>query len=88
MVMIETNDPKVAAAEGLKQAGTEVAMHIAATNPLALDKDGIDPEIIFPEVFAFHNVHFLLGDIQPLLGNEDARAAWVGGHLAIVELHV
>ena len=49
MVMIETNDPKVAAAEGLKQAGTEVAMHIAATNPLALDKDGIDPEIIEQE---------------------------------------
>ncbi len=49
MVMIETSDPKVAAAEGLKKAGTEVAMHIAATNPLALDKDGIDPEIIEQE---------------------------------------
>ncbi len=49
MVMVETDDPKVAAAECLKRAGTDVAMHIAATNPLALDKDGIDTEIIEQE---------------------------------------
>jgi elongation factor Ts len=49
MVQIETSDDNIAAAEGLKQAAADVAMHITAINPLALDRDGISSEIIEQE---------------------------------------
>ena len=46
MVQIETSDDNVAAADVLKQAAGDIAMHITATKPLALNKDEIDSEII------------------------------------------
>ena len=46
MVEIETSDENLASAESLKQAANDIAMHITATKPLALDIDGIDPETI------------------------------------------
>lgn len=46
MVQIETSDDKVAAADSLKRIAADIAMHITAAKPLALDKTGIGPEII------------------------------------------
>ena len=53
MVQIETSDDNVAAADVLKQTAADIAMHITATKPLALDKDGINPEIIEREKAIF-----------------------------------
>jgi len=53
MVQIETSDENVAAADVLKQTGSDMAMHITATKPLALDKDGISPQIIEQEKAVF-----------------------------------
>ena len=49
MVQIDTNDDQVATADVLKRAASDIAMHITATKPLALDKDEINPEIIEKE---------------------------------------
>jgi elongation factor Ts len=49
MVQIETNGDNVSKADVLKQTAADIAMHITATKPLALDKDGISPEIIEQE---------------------------------------
>ena len=49
MVEISTSDSNVASSEEMKRTGTDIAMHITATKPLALDKDGIDPKIIEQE---------------------------------------
>jgi len=49
MVEIETSDDKVATTDSLKQAALDIAMHITATNPLGLDKDGIPADIIARE---------------------------------------
>ncbi|MFZ2149445.1 MAG: translation elongation factor Ts [Sedimentisphaerales bacterium] len=49
MVQIETSDNKVAAADSLKRIAADIAMHITAAKPLALDKTGISPEIIARE---------------------------------------
>ena len=49
MVQIETSDDNVATADGLKQTAADIAMHITATKPLALDKEGISSEIIEQE---------------------------------------
>jgi len=46
MVQIETSDEAIAAGEVLKQTASDIAMHITATKPLALNKDQIDPETI------------------------------------------
>jgi elongation factor Ts len=46
MVQIETSDENVAASDVLKQTATDIAMHITATKPIALNKDEIDPETI------------------------------------------
>jgi elongation factor Ts len=46
MVQIETSDDNVAASDVLKQTASDIAMHITATKPLALNKDDIDAEII------------------------------------------
>jgi elongation factor Ts len=46
MVQIETSDETTAAADVLKQTASDIAMHITATKPLALDKDDIAPETI------------------------------------------
>jgi len=53
MVQIETNDDNVAAADVLKQTASDIAMHITATKPLALDKDAINPETIEQEKAIF-----------------------------------
>jgi len=53
MVQIETNDENIAAAESLNRTAFDIAMHITATKPLALDKDGIESEIIEQEKAVF-----------------------------------
>ena len=53
MVQIETGDEAMAAVDALKQTAADLAMHITATKPLALDKDQIDPEIIEREKAIF-----------------------------------
>ena len=53
MVQIETGDEATATAEPLKQTAVEIAMHITATKPLALDKDGIDADTIEREKTIF-----------------------------------
>ncbi|MBN1796752.1 MAG: elongation factor Ts [Sedimentisphaerales bacterium] len=49
MLQIETSDDGVAASDVLKIAANDIAMHITATKPLALDKNSIDPETIEKE---------------------------------------
>jgi elongation factor Ts len=46
MVEISASDSNVASSEAIKRTGTDIAMHITATKPMALDKDGIDPEMM------------------------------------------
>ncbi len=53
IVQIETSDDNAAAADVLKQTAADIAMHITATKPLALDKDQIDPETIEREKAIF-----------------------------------
>jgi elongation factor Ts len=53
MVQIETSDDTIAAADVLKQIASDIAMHITATKPLSLDKDGIDPAMIEQEKAIF-----------------------------------
>jgi len=53
MVQIETGDETTAAADVLKQTASDIAMHITATKPLALDKDDIAPETIEREKSIF-----------------------------------
>jgi len=53
MVQIQTSDDKVASAEVLKQIANDIAMHITAINPLAMDKDGIGSETIEREKAIF-----------------------------------
>lgn len=53
MVEIETSDDSVAAADLLKQTASDLAMHITATKPMALDKDGIDPGTVEREKAIF-----------------------------------
>ncbi|MGD2093871.1 MAG: translation elongation factor Ts [Phycisphaerales bacterium] len=53
MVQIETSDDNAAAADVLKKTATDIAMHITATKPLALDKDQIDSETIEREKAIF-----------------------------------
>ncbi len=49
MVQFETSDETIAAADVLKQTAADIAMHVTATKPLSLDKDGVDPETIETE---------------------------------------
>ncbi len=53
MVQIETSDDATAEAEPIRQIGSDIAMHITATKPLALDKDQIEPETIEREKAIF-----------------------------------
>jgi len=46
MVQLDVSDPKMAQAEGIQRTMMDIAMHITASKPLALDKSGIDPEVI------------------------------------------
>jgi elongation factor Ts len=49
MVEIEASDESAAGADGLREAAADIAMHITATKPLALDKEGISPDTIEQE---------------------------------------
>jgi elongation factor Ts len=53
MLQIDTSDDATAAADAIKQAASDIAMHITATKPLALDKDQIEPETIEREKAIF-----------------------------------
>ncbi len=53
MVEIWTNNDEIATSDALKQTAYDIAMHIAATKPLALNKDGINPETIEQEKAVF-----------------------------------
>jgi len=53
MLQIDTSNDEIAAGEEIKQAASDIAMHITATKPLALDKDQIDPETIEREKAIF-----------------------------------
>ena len=46
MLQIDTGDDKTACSEHIKRTGNDIAMHITATKPLALDKSGIDAQMI------------------------------------------
>jgi elongation factor Ts len=49
MVQIQTSDNTVASSPQIKTIGADVAMHITATKPMALNKDGIDPTVVAQE---------------------------------------
>jgi len=53
MVEIQTSDDNVAGADQLKLTGVDIAMHITATKPLALNRDGIDGETVEREKAIF-----------------------------------
>jgi elongation factor Ts len=53
MVQVETTDEAMAASEAVRRAAADIAMHITATKPLALDRDGVDAEIIEKEKSIF-----------------------------------
>jgi len=53
MVQIDTSDDATAASGPMRQVAADIAMHITATKPLALDKDGIGPETIEQEKAIF-----------------------------------
>jgi elongation factor Ts len=53
MVQIETSDDTISASDALKQTANDIAMHITATKPLALDKEQIDSETIAREKAIF-----------------------------------
>lgn len=53
MVHIETSDENVADSESMKQTAADIAMHITAINPLALDEEAIESETIEKEKAIF-----------------------------------
>jgi len=53
MVQIESDDENIAKSDVLKRSASDIAMHITATKPLAIDKEGIDPELIKQEKAIF-----------------------------------
>ena len=53
MLQVDTSNDETAAGEAIKQAASDIAMHITATKPLALNKDQIDPETIEREKAIF-----------------------------------
>jgi len=53
MVQIETSDDATAAGNAMKITAADIAMHITATKPLALNKDQIDPKTIEREKAIF-----------------------------------
>ncbi|OHB62628.1 MAG: translation elongation factor Ts [Planctomycetes bacterium RBG_13_60_9] len=46
MVQIDTSDAKVADSPAIKQAASDLAMHITASKPLALDIASLDPQVV------------------------------------------
>jgi len=53
MVQMETDSEQTASAEQLRQIANDIAMHVTAIKPLALDKDGISAEVIEAEKAIF-----------------------------------
>jgi elongation factor Ts len=53
MLQIDASNDQIAAGEAIKQAASDIAMHITATKPLALNKEQIDPETIEREKAIF-----------------------------------
>jgi len=53
MVEIETDSETTATSEALRRAAADIAMHITATKPLALDENGIDATTIEKEKAIF-----------------------------------
>ncbi len=49
MVEVETSDEKVAASDDIKKAALDIAMHITAVKPIALNKDSVDAKTIETE---------------------------------------
>ena len=49
MVQIETSDPKVAALPGMQRVASDIAMHITASKPIALDVASLDPNVVEQE---------------------------------------
>jgi elongation factor Ts len=49
MVQIETDSDSAAGTEILKRTAADIAMHVTATKPLALDKSSVSPQIIEQE---------------------------------------
>jgi len=49
MVQIDTNSDDVAGTEGVNRTAMDIAMHITASKPLALDRDGLDPQAVEQE---------------------------------------
>jgi elongation factor Ts len=49
MVQLETADDNATAADIIKRTAADIAMHITATKPLALDKEGISPQTVEQE---------------------------------------
>ncbi len=46
MLEIETSDDNVAKADSVKRTAFDIAMHVTASKPLALNKAGLDPDVI------------------------------------------
>jgi len=46
MVQFDTSDEKVAASAAMKQVASDIAMHITASKPLALDVESLDPQLV------------------------------------------
>jgi len=46
MAQIDTSDDKTASSDVLKQAGLDIAMHITASKPLALDRESIEADML------------------------------------------
>ncbi|MHC4509070.1 MAG: translation elongation factor Ts, partial [Planctomycetota bacterium] len=46
MVHIEASDEATAASDAMKRTASDIAMHVTATKPLALDKDQIDSKTV------------------------------------------
>jgi len=46
MVQIDTSDETVAASAAIKQAASDLAMHVTASKPLALDVQSLDPQVV------------------------------------------
>jgi elongation factor Ts len=53
MLQVDTSNDEIAAGDDIKQAASDIAMHITATKPLALNKEQIDPETIEREKAIF-----------------------------------
>jgi len=49
MVQIDTSSDDLAKSEGVNRTALDIAMHITASKPLALDRDGIDPQAVEQE---------------------------------------